>query len=235
MNIKLDTTGDQFLNCDLKILTAFQVEVSTSKGKKKSAKTTESPVSIAHWGNKTLVEEFMGLRAAATFKASKDETLTFTGPLGETVLVVGLGNKEKFDDESIRKSVAKAYKANASKYSTIGIDVEGFNTIEDDIQTVALIAESIGMCDYSYEQYKSKKQEKSDCTVFLAVDKKNAPKIQKELASVKNITSSINVARDFVNEVPNVLNSVEYAKRVEADVKKNLKGVKIKILNKAQL
>lgn len=235
MIIKLDTTGDQFLNCDLKILTAFQVEVSSSKGKKKSDKTTEAPVSIAHWENKTLVEEFMGLRAAATFKAGKDETLTFTGPFGETILVVGLGKKDQFDDESIRKSVAKAFKANASKFSSIGIDVEGFNTIEDDIQTAALIAESLGMCDYNYDLYKSKKQDKNECTVFLAVNKKNAAKIQKEISSVQNITNSINVARDFVNEVPNVLTSVEYAKRVENDVKKNLKGVKVKILNKAQL
>lgn len=235
MNIKLDTKGDQFLNCDLKILTAHQVEVPASKGKKKSDKKAESPVSIAHWQNKTLVEEFMGLRAAATFKAAKDETLTFTGPLGETILVVGLGNTEKFDDESIRKSIAKVIKGHAGKFSSIGIDVEGFNTIEDDIQTAALIAESVGLTDYSYDHYKSKKQEKTDCTVFLAVNKKNASKIEKEIASAKNITNSINVARDLVNEVPNVLNSVEYAKRIEADVKKNLKGVKVKILNKAQL
>jgi leucyl aminopeptidase len=238
MIIKLDATGDQFLNCDLKILTAFQVEVSSTsktKGKGKATKTTESPVSIAHWQNKTLVEEFMGLRAAATFKANKDETLTFTGALGETILVVGLGKKDSFDDESIRKSIAKVLKAHASKFSSIGIDVEGFNTIEDDIQTAALIAESIGMCDYTYDNYKSKKTPKTDCTIFLAVDKKNASKIEKEVASVKNITNSINVARDFVNEVPNVLNSVEYAKRIEDDVKKNLKGVKIKVLNKAQL
>jgi leucyl aminopeptidase len=60
-------------------------------------------------------------------------------------------------------------------------------------------------------------------------------KLEKALSSTKNICESINVMKDFINEVPNVLHSVEYANRIEADVKKNLKGVKVKILNKAAI
>ena len=37
------------------------------------------------------------------------------------------------------------------------------------------------------------------------------------------------------NEAPNVLHSEEYARRIEADVKKNLKGVRVKIMNKAEI
>jgi len=99
-----------------------------------------------------------------------------------------------------------------------------------------LISESIYLSDYSFYKYKSKKPEAKDITIILGhAEKKNAMKIQKALESTKHIAESINIAKDFVNEAPNVLHSEEYAHRIEADVKKNLKGVKIKILNKAQI
>src|SRR5690606_25943488 len=81
-----------------------------------------------------------------------------------------------------------------------------------------------------------KKAEKDNTVIYLSnIEKKNAPKIEKVLSTVKNIGESINVMKDFINEAPNALHSVEYAKRIEADVKKNLKGVKVKILNKTQI
>lgn len=233
MLIKLDTTGDQFLNADLKILTAFQ-KSGAPKGKNKKAESSE--VSIDHWSDKSLKEEFNNLKAAKAFKAGKDETISFTGALGETVWVLGLGDKNEFSAEDIRKSVAKLFKNSKGKFSTVAFDVPGFNSIKDEVEAARLIAESIYLTDYSFDLYKSKKSEKFEQKVFLShTEKKNSAKAEKALASVKNICQSINVARDFINEVPNVLHSEEYAKRVEADVKKNLKGVKVKILNKAQI
>ena len=48
------------------------------------------------------------------------------------------------------------------------------------------------------------------------------------------LTDAISFARDLVNEPPNILNSVEYAKRVEKD-SKSLKRVRCKVLGKADL
>lgn len=241
MQIKIDTVGDQFLGSDLKILTAFQKTNSaaktTAKATSKKAKTSETTVSIDHWSDKGLKEEFENLKASKTFKAGKDETLTFTGATGETVWVVGLGEKTKVTAEDIRKSAAKVFKnAKSAKFSTIAFDVPGFNTVHDESETVQLIAEALYMSDYSFDKYKSKKPETQEITVVLShVEKKNLSKIEKVLASVKNVGESINVMKDLINEAPNVLHSEEYAKRIEADVKKNLKGVKVKILNKAAI
>lgn len=233
MQIKLDVAGDQFLAAELKIQTAFQ-KTSTPKTKGAKAETT---VSIDHWSDKGLKEEFYNLKNSKNYKAAKDETISFTGATGETVWVVGLGDKAKFESEDIRKVIAKIIKGTrSSKFSTIAVDVPGFNTIRDEVRTAQLIAESVYMTDYSFDQYKSKKSEAHNYTLILAhIEKKNSLKLEKALASTKNICESINVMRDFVNEVPNVLHSEEYARRVEADVKKNLKGVKVKILNKAQI
>jgi leucyl aminopeptidase len=233
MLIKLDTVGDHFLAAELKILTAFQKNTPASKKGEKQ----QQLVSIDHWSDASLKEEFHNLKSSKNYKAAKDETISFTGATGEVVWVVGLGDKTKFHAEDIRKVIAKILKGTrSSKFTTIGIDVPGFNTIKDEARTAQVIAESAYMTDYTFDKYKSKKSEPHEFTVFLAhTEKKNSLKIEKALSSTKNICESINVMKDFINEVPNVLHSEEYAKRVEADVKKNLKGVKIKILNKAQI
>lgn len=238
MLIKVDSIGDQFLGADLKILTA--VQKSSSSATKPAAKTkapaSSSSVSIDHWSDKGLKEEFNNLRVAKSYKGSKDEILAFTGATGETVWVVGLGDKSKYQAEDLRKSVAKVYKSAKGKFGSIAFDVPGFNSVRDESLTAQLIAESIYMSDYTFDKYKSKKSEAPQSTIILGhIEKKNSAKIEKALLSTKNICSSINVIKDYVNEAPNFLNSEEYARRVEADVKANLKGVKVKILNKAQI
>jgi leucyl aminopeptidase len=233
MLIKLDTTGDQFLNAELKILTAFQ---KSGAPKGKNQKSNSTTVSTDHWSDKSLKEEFANLKAAKSFKAAKDETIAFTGALGETVWVLGLGDKSDFKAEDIRKGVAKLFKNAKGKFTTLAFDVPGFNTVRDEVETARLIAEAVYLTDYSFDIYKSKQTEKVQQKLFLShLEKKNSAKAEKALTSAKNICDSITVARDFINEVPNVLHSEEYASRVEADVKANLKGVKVKILNKAQI
>jgi leucyl aminopeptidase len=232
MQVTIDLNGDKFLSADLKVLSAYQ---KSSAPKIKGGKA-ETSVSIDHWTDKTLKEEFQSLRSLKNFKAGKDDTLTFSGAMGETVLVVGLGERGKSTAEDLRKTTAKIFKATKSKYQTVAIDVPGFNTVRDEVLTSALMTESIMMSDYTFDTYKSKKSEPLEQTIFLShVEKKNSARIEKALSSVRNIASSINICKDFINEVPNVLHSEEYARRIEADVKKNLKGVKIKVLNKAQI
>jgi leucyl aminopeptidase len=237
MQFKLDSVGDLYLSADLKILSAFQKEAQPAKTKSKTKTEEKKPTpSIDHWSDKGLKEEFHNLKALETYKAAKDETLSFTGATGETVWVIGLGDKSKFSAEDIRKSIAKAYKAARGKFKTIAFDLPGFNTVRDEARTAQLMAEAIYLSDYTFEKYKSKKSEPLSTTIILGhVERKNTAKLEKALQSTKNICDSINVIKDYVNEAPNVLHSEEYARRIEADVKANLKGVKVKILNKAQI
>ncbi len=235
MQIKLDTVGDLFLSADLKILSAYQKTTGVKSPAK--GKSQGPTVSIDHWSDKGLKEEFNNLKAAKNFKGAKDETLSFTGATGETVWVVGLGEKNKLKTEDMRKIAAKMFKnAKAGKYGSVAFDTAGLNIGIGEVETAQVIAEAVYLSHYSFEIYKSKKSEERELTIILGhLEKKNLVRIQKALESTKHIGESINVAKDFVNEAPNVLHSEEYARRIEADVKKNLKGVKVKILNKAQI
>ncbi len=233
MQFKLDATGDQFAKSEVKVLSAYQV-TTEKKGK---TPTSETHYDIKHWKDQTLKEEFDNLIAAKKYKGGKDESLTFTGAMGETVHVVGLGQKNKLKQEDLRRTIARAFKAiKSSKYEVISFDLDGLNVLHDVAQTAGTIVESILLCDYAFDKYLSKKSSNEVKVVNLShFDKKQISKIEKAIESSKNICSSINVIKDFVNEAPNYLHSEEYAKRVETDVKANLKGVKIKILNKAQI
>src|SRR5690606_11683467 len=111
MQIKIDTVGNHFLGADLKILTAFQKNTSAT---------------IDHWTDKGLKEEYQNLKASKSYKGSKDEILTFTGAVGETVWVIGLGEKTKVKAEDIRKSIAKAFKNAKGKFTNIAIATDGF-------------------------------------------------------------------------------------------------------------
>jgi leucyl aminopeptidase len=224
--IHLDSNGEKGLNADIKILTAFQRDIKGS-----------TQLSIDHWQDKTLKEEFLNLKSFKNFKASKDEGLQFSGPLGEVVKVIGLGKKQAYSHEDLRKTIAKIFKScKAEKIESISFDLSGFHTTKDISLTASLISESIHLSHYQFDKYLSKKNLSTIKSVYLShFDKKSEGKILKALQSSKHITDSIEVARDFVNEAPNFLHSEEYAKRIEADVKKNLKKVKIKILNKAEI
>lgn len=234
MQFKLDASGDQFAKSEIKVLGAYQSAANEKKGKKPS---TDAHYDIKHWKDQTLKEEFNNLLAAKKYKGGKDENLTFTGAMGETVYVLGLGTKNKLKAEDFRKSIARTYKGlKSAKFDSIAFDIDGLNTLGDASLTAGLIAEVVYLSDYSYEKYLSKKSSaKVNSIVLSHFDKKSQPKIEKALASAKNIGESINVMKDYINEAPNFLHSEEYAKRVEADAKANLKGVKIKILNKAQI
>jgi leucyl aminopeptidase len=251
MIISLDQNRQKYAESEAKILTAFarpnkedSLEKSKAKATQSKAKlpkrvdtATPSQAVIDHWDDKGLKEEFYNLKSSSHFKGYKDETLTFTGSMGELVKVVGLGEKNKVTAEDIRKTTARLFKqVKAEKVETISFDFKGFDVLKDTALVARVMIEAIEMSHYSFDKYFSKKSPSSLSAVYLSgFESKKQKMIEAELAKVLNVTNSIHIMRDFINEVPNVLHSEEYAKRIQADCKKNLKGVKVKILNKAQI
>lgn len=232
MQITLDSSGQKSINADAKVLVAFQ-KTSKVKGKEE----TQVSVSVDHWDDKSLVEEFKNLRSLKNFKAGKDEVLSFTGPMGEVVKVVGLGDRTKYKAEDLRRTTARIFKAlRAEKHATISFDLKGFDVLRDTALSAGLIAESVELSNYVFDKHQSKKSPSSVQQVWLTgFEKRKEAALNKSLAESASITSSMQLVRDLVNEAPNVLHSEAYAKIIEADVKANLKGVKVKILNKAQI
>lgn len=232
MKIELDFSSDHYDKAELKVVACYEKEGKAAKGKKAEDKTWQ-----ASWSDKELLAHFKTLKLSERFTGSRGDIVTFTGPSGEAVMVVGLGEKKSAKAEQLRKAIANAYKAfSAGKYSTVGLDALSFNCVNDKAKAAALIAESIDMTSYKFDKYLSAKSEESFKKVCVFVDDKKAKKsVEKAVEEALNVSAGVNFCRDLVNEAPNVLHSEGYAKIIEADVKKNLKGVKTQILGKAEL
>jgi leucyl aminopeptidase len=227
--IKLESTQKSFDNAELKIIGAF-----TKTGKDKKS-TTIDIKSV----DKELVQSVKAVKAFQNFKAGKGETLSATGAEGETILVWGLGDKSKFSKEDLRRVTANLFKAVSSKnYKTIALDALSFHGISKKEETLALIHEAIEMTSYKFDKYFSKKSERSFKHISLYIeDGKLKTKANKLIKTHMNLADSVNFCRTLIDEVPNVLNSVEYAKVIEKDVRTALKGkgVRVKTLGKAEL
>lgn len=189
---------------------------------------------LASLKNKELSTTFESIKNAQTFQAAKGSIfgLTFNQ---QTCYLVGLGEKTKCQQEDIRRIVATIYqKVAGTPNESVFFNVQSFNTIKSEVDTVKTIAEAIELSQYRFDKYLAQKNPSKIKNIYLGglTTKAN---LSKHLESVNHFTSSINFTRDLVNEVPNYLTSVQYAKVIEDDVKKNLKRVKVKILNKAEI
>lgn len=227
MKLDLDFSSEHYDKAELKVLGCYEKEV----------KNTGDKTWQISWTEKELETFFKGLKASQNYTGAHGDMMSFTGPSGESVLVVGLGNKSKAKSEQLRRAIALAYKSfSGKKYKSVALDALSFNCLNDKAKTAALIAESLQLTSYKFQKYLSKATKDSFKQVCLFTnDKKAKNAVEKAVESTLNVTESLNFARDLVNEAPNVLHSEAYAKIIEDDVKKNLKGVKLKVLGKPEL
>ncbi len=219
----------------MKIALSFTPNLSTTELHIHSCFKGEKKLSHTHWPVE-ISEGFYHSVASKHFKAEFGEMFKFTLLNGQTALVVGLGDKTKLTNEVIRKKMATIYKAINNKYESATIYLEGFTVKGKTEDAIKALAESIYMSAYTFDRHLStKKKHKLTEIVFATKEKKtSAKKFEMALADSKIIGDAIHIARDFVNEAPNLLNSENYAKEIEKDAK-TLKHVKVKVLGKAEL
>lgn len=225
MKIKLNFTTKDFEQSDLKIIAAFSKEIKNSKN------MTVTTINNSHWG-KELIDQFNSLKSSKKFRGESESSFKFYDCDGRSIYAAGLGQKNKDNAETIRKAIANAFKAALTeKVETISIDLDGFNILRSIPETAKIITETIILTNFNFDKYKSDKKDCPIKTVILnSKDNKSKVKAEQLIALAKNNAESVNFCRELIHEVPNVLNSETFAKKIEADVKENLKGVKTKIL-----
>ncbi len=226
MKITIDAIGKQFEACSTKFHSAFTTEVNKKK-----------TYDIKHWASKNMKADFERLRPSKEYDASKDYEFTLNDEAGTVIRILGLGEKKNLDAEKLRRTFSKAFKiAKASGTDKIGFMLDSFKLKTDLAKTLSIIVEAIELSNYTFDKYKSKAVKTNlNEVVILVSDKKSVKKFEQIIQSTQNVCESVNIARDLVNEAPNVLHSEEYSKRIQADVKKNLKGVKVKVLGEKEL
>ena len=227
MKIELNLGSTAPSAADVVVLATF------SKKEKKGKKEVNVPTFAGF--QKSCKESLQSLTSSQDFTGEKGAQYTFDWE-GQRVLVLGLGEKSAYDSEAVRRvgaNLATQFKGKV-KHLTVNLDMLAVKgNLEN---TAALLSEGMLLAAYEFDKYLAqKKTPKLEKVTFDSkAAKTSAKKIQKAVSEVETVAECMNLARDFVNEPPNVLNSETYAKRVLESVK-GIKGVKTKVLGKADL
>jgi leucyl aminopeptidase len=173
-------------------------------------------------------------RAAATnrFKGKSGSTLDILAPEGlkaSRLIVVGAGKLSAIKDNDFLKLggvIAGKLRAGNDAMTIVADLSEGAMKPE---QTAA-IAAGVRLRVYKFDRYKTKKKDGEDAAlqadVSVAVEDVGAAR--KAFAPDAHIVDGVNIARELVNEPPNVLFPIEFARRA-AQLRKL--GVDVEVLD----
>ncbi|MBL7663610.1 MAG: leucyl aminopeptidase [Bacteriovoracaceae bacterium] len=226
MQIKVDANAATDLQADIKVFGVFQTV-------EKKGKVTERYYDESSIKDSYVRKELKNIALASTFDASLGSLFSFNCSQGGTYLLMGLGEKKNLTREQLRRNIAKllSYK---NKVTSLAVDASSFFLGNTEDSIVAMY-EGLMLANYDFQKYKSNPKTPKLKTITLSVPKKNHALFAQIQKKTTILAQSVNFSRDLVNEVPNVLHSEKYAQIIAEDARKNLKGVKVKILNKAQV
>jgi len=155
--------------------------------------------------------------AANQFKGKNGSTLDFLAPEGvkaSRLIVVGTGKTSDLKNSDFLKlGGAAAGKLRPGKEAVTIIAELPAGAMKP--EQAAAIASGVRLRAYKFDRYKTRKKDGEDAAlngeISLAVG--DVPAAKKAFASDDHIVDGVIVARDLVNEPPNVLFPVEFARR----------------------
>lgn len=144
------------------------------------------------------------------------------------VLIVGLGEKEKFTPNKLRELSAKIIKKVSSiKAKKVCIDLGELEF--DAFISGQVVAEGVLIGEYSFDKYKSKKEDDEKINEFILVEKdsEKSVKLKSGLEKGEKIANAMTFARNLANE------PAQYATPSKlAEIAKKIEGVKTKVYEK---
>lgn len=174
---------------------------------------------------------------SAGFKGEKESFLDVPGVSGggfDRVLIAGLGKPTELSElqfEMLGGAIAGKLQAMKAKTATLGFDVATGDEPETN-DAAARVASGARLRVYRFDTYKTKKKSKDPVLQSIAVMSTSPAKARKSYAPLEGIAQGVHLARDLVNEPPNVLYPEEFAKRAKELTKL---GVKVEILTERQM
>lgn len=154
------------------------------------------------------------------FKGKFNETKTIVLPIKEKpnkFIFIGLGQKDKFNDENLRKSVAKVInEGNKIKSKSMILEPIGTNagiTIEN---ATRIISEIPLLVDYRFDKYQEEKKESTVSQIkILCKNEKDWDIMVSACREGSTLARNTVYARELVNEPANVLLPAELANRAK--------------------
>ena len=167
--------------------------------------------------------QFLELVAPAGLKASR-------------ILLAGLGKPDSVDEKGLEtlgaQIVARLYGAGET-VASIELDVPKSSKVKK-AELAAHLAFGARLRSYAFDKYRTKNLEDYQKKLkALAVVAPDVAAARKAYAGLAAVADGIFLARDLVNEPPNVLFPGEFARRAKAQLSKL--GVKVEVLGEAEM
>ncbi|MFH1294658.1 MAG: leucyl aminopeptidase [Candidatus Aenigmatarchaeota archaeon] len=206
----------------------MDVNVSGKLGKTEMACyfITEERAKDIKAGKAAVPKPIKELIKAGDFSGKDDQAEKITGDgISKRILVIGLGKTKDVDTETIRKVSCEAAREGSTlklKEMTIVADAK----VND---AVAAVAEGAILGVYKFDKYKEKKKDKVKLLNIVS----GSASAKQEAQRAKTIAEGTNMAREWVNEVSDVLNPVAVAELAVKLGKQH--GFGVKVLDEKQL
>lgn len=180
------------------------------------------------------------MRALETsrFKGKPGQMVEILAPAGLKVprlIVVGLGKIEDFDATAAESAAAGAIgRLKGAAETEATIDFTGIKGAKlDAAELAAHLALGAKLKTYAFDTYRTKDTEDRGVSLKkVTIATAAAPVARKAFARLDAVAEGVFLARDLVNEPPNVLSPVEFAKRAKGLAKL---GLKVTVLGEAQM
>lgn len=139
-------------------------------------------------------------------KQGTDSTLT-----AKAVLLMGLGKKEEFNLETLRRAAGKAAKEISRRgFTSFATLLPGTNRPGE----AQALVEGTLLGLYKFDPYKSKKEEdtkKIDRMILICAGGQRLEEVEEEIRTARIISESVNFARDLINTPANLMTPSELA------------------------
>ncbi|HEX3808103.1 MAG TPA: leucyl aminopeptidase [Rhizomicrobium sp.] len=151
------------------------------------------------------------------------------------ILLVGLGKASDLDGpvaERIAAGIVARLFNNGEKELVLALDVKG--TKAKGAMLAAHLAFGARLRSYTFNNYRTKNREEYEPTLKqVTIATADAAAAKRAFVSMEAVAGGVFLARDLVNEPPNVLSPVEFARRAKSHLGKL--GVKIDVLGEAEM
>jgi leucyl aminopeptidase len=176
--------------------------------------------------------------AASRFTGKPGQSVEILAPAGLKVsrlIVVGLGKAADFDAAAAEELAAGALgRIKGGAETEVVLDLNGLKGAKvEGVDLAAHLALGAKLKSYTFDRYRTKDLEDRVQTVKkITISTGEAAAARRAFARLEAVAEGVFLARDLVNEPPNVLSPVEFARRVKGLAKL---GLKVTVLGEAQM
>ncbi len=210
MDIRITTQALREVACDTLIVVG-----ATRKAGETGLTLSPAATSVDELLNGLLTER----NTEGEFKGSSGELLTLY-PMGKLaakrVIVVGLGKQETISAQSLQRASASAIR-HAQKTGAHQIALALWHDARiTHAQATQALVEGALLGQYTFRKYQTAQQGKDIAQLLVLTESIDKAKVEQAIHKGQILAEATNLARDLINEPPNVLTPSELARRAAA-------------------